>query len=141
MEHELFRHVEMELFVRRDQLELTLNDYREILQFAAGDATLPDALKARLNRCIKPSDIDGIWRLYTHHYPIAIRRVEPDQTMISMTSGGDDSWFAVSLITYDRVQNLDPFKQLCSMLARFMAHVGYQFLVSVVCVPGNPAQV
>ena len=122
MEHQLFRHVEMELFVQRDRLEAALNDYRGILQFAAGDGTLAESLNERLCRSTDPEHLEGIRGQYTHHYPVAIRRIVPDQTMMSMTSGGDDSWFAISLITYDRIRNLDPFKQLCSMLARFMAH-------------------
>ena len=37
---------------------------------------------------------------YTHHYPIFIRRVLPDDTLISMTAGAREPAYTISLFCY-----------------------------------------
>jgi FAD/FMN-containing dehydrogenase len=76
MQHELFRHIEMEIFVRRSVLAPALACVREILQ--------------RFHDTGR----------YTQHYVICIRKVLPDATLISMSSGGDEPVYALSFISY-----------------------------------------
>ncbi len=63
---------------------------------------------------------------FTHHYPIAFRRVLPDDALISMTSGTEASgaggpYYAISFITY--VEPRDRFLELASFLARSMTRL------------------
>jgi hypothetical protein len=58
---------------------------------------------------------------YTHHYPICLRRMCPDETLISMCSPLDSNndgkdWYAISFITY--VQPRDPFVAMARILAK-----------------------
>jgi len=79
LDHGRFRHVEMEVFVPEAELAHAI-----------------DALKT----LIEEHDQKGLW---THHYPISFRRVGPDDTLISMTSGDrldNGARYAISLFTY-----------------------------------------
>jgi FAD/FMN-containing dehydrogenase len=76
MQHELFRHIETELFVKRSCLKDATVCVRDILQrFSVAGR-------------------------YTHHYPICIRKVLPDATLISMSAGCDEPVYALSFISY-----------------------------------------
>lgn len=86
MQHELFRHIEVELFVPARHLTAALHQTRELLiQYAEKTG------KAR----------------YVHHYPICVRRVLPDDTLISPASPladqeSSESWYTISIISYVR---------------------------------------
>ncbi len=113
MEHEIFRHIEMELFVRASDLEDSLNFVQSVLIHAAGES-----------QTLLEKDLLGC---YTHHYPICVRRIVPDDTLISMSSGGSESWYAISLISYENISRRDGFFQVMRFLAvgmakRFQAH-------------------
>src|SRR5690606_16592165 len=53
---------------------------------------------------------------YSHHYPICIRKVLADDTAISMSSG-DDTYYAVSFISYEAPTRRDGFFQFAGVLA------------------------
>lgn len=93
MEHELFRHIEIELFVKRSVLGDAIASVREMLE--------------------RFSD-RGI---YTHHYPICIRKVLPDDTLLSMSSGWDEPAYALSFISYARPDHRDGFFAMAEELA------------------------
>lgn len=79
LDHGRFRHVEMEVFVPEAELRGAMDTLCEL---------------------VEKSDHDGLW---THHYPISARRVDLDETLISMTSPdrrSNGAWYALSLFTY-----------------------------------------
>jgi len=103
MEHELFRHVEEELFVRRADLGPALALVEDLLRLGDDRAwrlsgETCDQLR-RVGLLGEVSEIEGCW---THHYPICVRRVRADATLISMSAGGTEDWYAISLINYQR---------------------------------------
>ena len=55
---------------------------------------------------------------FTHHYPIAFRRVLPDDALISMSSGTNEPYYSISFITY--VEPRERFFGLALFLARSM---------------------
>jgi hypothetical protein len=57
---------------------------------------------------------------YTHHYPICVRRVLPDDTLISMASGGEEPHYAISFISYALPQERQGFFRFADLLARSM---------------------
>ena len=66
---------------------------RESIEFAVRIQTLrrrshsPDTGRQRqLHAHIPECHLDELRGMYTHHYPICIRRVLPDDTLISMTA-------------------------------------------------------
>jgi hypothetical protein len=66
-------------------------------------------------------DLQVLCGVFTHHYPIWTRRVLPDETMLSMSSGGDESWYAFSFITLEEPR--DGFRAMAEYLARSMAQL------------------
>ena len=119
MHHDLFRHVEMELFVREEHLADAIAAIRQIVEIAGAGATQMDRLSA-----LAPERRDEVWRLrgaYTLHYPLFFRRVRPDETLLSMTSGvgepGGD-WYSISFFTYRRPR--EDFDRFAGVVARCM---------------------
>jgi hypothetical protein len=53
---------------------------------------------------------------YVHHYPIAFRLVQHDDTLISMSSGEGGPYYAISLFTY--IVPRDRFYEYAGFLAR-----------------------
>jgi L-gulono-1,4-lactone dehydrogenase len=97
MQHELFRHIETEIFVKRSLLSQALDCAREIVQ--------------------RFSDTGR----YTHHYPICIRKVLPDAALISMSSSCDEPVYALSFISYVKPNRRDGFFALAEELATTLA--------------------
>ena len=97
MQHDLFRHIEIELFVARSQL-LEANQFLKhaLTEFGGQSSDCDDESLAE-------------WLLphrgtYLHRYPICFRRILPDDTLISMCSPNqsnpDDDWYAISCLLY-----------------------------------------
>ena len=112
MQHELFRHIEIECFVKRSHLEDAIDRVKTIMGCFGGQATEPDF----------PVELKGS---YFHHYPICIRRVLPDETLISMTasdgSGESIDWYAISFISYEAPAKREGFFGFAKFLANDLA--------------------
>ena len=122
MNHHFFRHLEIEIFVRRSNLESSLSFVIDVLSSADDpqhklSTTTVDQLRVS-GLYDSAASISGC---FTHHYPICIRRIVPDDTLISMTSGGDQDWYAISFITYNEPR--DDFFQLATFLAATMTRL------------------
>jgi L-gulono-1,4-lactone dehydrogenase len=97
MQHELFRHIEIEIFVRRSQLNAALAYVIEHLEKFAADER------------------------YVHHYPICVRKVLRDDTLISMTAGWEEPGYALSFISYAKPNERDGFFAMTQELATTLA--------------------
>ncbi|ODA33835.1 D-arabinono-1,4-lactone oxidase [Planctopirus hydrillae] len=120
MEHELFRHVEIEVFVKRSKLDYALRVVRELVCFFDGDSkALASATSARLEQLglLDPTDVST----YTHCYPICIRRILPDDTLISMASSDDEDSYSISFNCYARPSELRAFNRFSEVLTRILA--------------------
>ena len=104
MEHDLFRHIEIEIFVQRSDLERATEYVVDVMSVFGGsemkneEVTRP--LLVQLGRNVELEELRGC---YVHHYPICYRRVLPDATLMSMSSPGpraEEDWYAISLISY-----------------------------------------
>jgi FAD/FMN-containing dehydrogenase len=117
MKHELFRHFELEAFVPRSSVVAASHFITDILQLA-DDAThkLTAQTTLRLTENGLYESAQTLSGTFTHHYPICFRRVLPDDTLISMTAGAIEDWYAISFITY--VQPRDNFQAVAEFLAR-----------------------
>lgn len=108
MEHELFRHVEVELFVTRSRLAGAVEFVRQTVCAFGGEAA-------------GTSDVSLADRgSYTHHYAICIRKVLADEALLSMSSGRDEASYAISLISYARPSNRAGFFRFAEYLTRAM---------------------
>jgi FAD/FMN-containing dehydrogenase len=131
MEHELFRHLEIEIFVPARQLRQATAFVRAVVEVFDGAVGAPaDAIAAPLESIGMSEELMQKRGTFTHHYPITFRRVLPDDALIAMSSGpsppaplpeGEGSWYAISFITY--VEPRDAFYAFASFLARSMTKV------------------
>ncbi len=128
MKHELFRHREIECFVRRSQLKDALSWVRSTLEVAAGTGNVDD-LAGRYASAAKNESgntlIGNFAGSYCHHYPICVRRIRPDQTLMSMSSAdpsdvSPEDWYSISVISYSNKDGAS-FFQLADFLAKSMA--------------------
>ncbi len=119
MEHEMFRHLELELFVTREHLHETVEWITKVLKFADGEEVhFSDAERIILHKIDLEQSLTKIKNSYTHHYPICFRRILADETMISMSSGDHEEWYSISLITY--VEPRERFFRIVTFLAKYL---------------------
>jgi FAD/FMN-containing dehydrogenase len=120
MEHELFRHLEMELFVPAAHLVAAAEYVTQVLQVADGSRTeVPAVAQERLRGAGLLETLTSLRGTFSHHYAVCFRRVLADDTLISMSAGSGDCWYAISFITY--VEPREPFYDLARFLAASMA--------------------
>ena len=120
MEHELFRHLEMELFVPATHLVAAAEYVVEVLQVADGSRTeVSTIIQEQLRSAGLLEALTAIKGTFSHHYPVCFRRVLADDTLISMSAGSEVCWYAISFITY--VQPRKAFYDLARFLAASMA--------------------
>jgi hypothetical protein len=119
MEHELFKHLEIEIFVPSSQVRRAAEFVRHVLTaFDNKAAVIPEETSSALKQIGMYEALLRRRGTFTHHYPIAFRRVVPDETLISMSSGSDEPYYAISFITY--VEPRERFIELASFLAHSM---------------------
>ena len=123
MRHDLFRHLELEAFVRRARLEPAIELVTDVLR-AADDPRheIAPGTRARIEALGLRGDFEDLRGAYVHHYPICIRRVLPDDTLISMSSChgiAEEDWYSISLITYTEPRA--PFQKVARFLATVLA--------------------
>lgn len=122
MEHELFRHIEIELFVKHSRLGKLLEFVYLLLLHCDGcTSAISDDVWRQLEAAGLKSPLEELNGRYTHHYPICIRKVLPDDTLISMASGDDEPYYAVSFINYNVPSRREDFLAFASFLAHATA--------------------
>lgn len=125
MQHQLYRHIETELFVKGSHLQEMLDLTRWILQRSAGrDCPGRDEWTEAIHHCGISSEFDRLKGGYRHHYPICIRKVEADKGFITM-SGSDDNeaFYAVSFISYARPGKREGFIQFSDVITQLSGYL------------------
>ncbi len=139
MEHELFRHVEIELFVQRHRLPKALAFLKETLIAAANLRDSPgEEFRNQIAEANCTDNLEKLRGQYCHHYPICVRKILPDDTLISMTSNigtasaneldaekgiglsADETWYSITLTNYDRGHRRKRFEELAFLLCKTM---------------------
>ena len=112
MEHELFRHIEIELFVQRSRVQEATEFLIEVLEHTAGSSkTVSVESDSRWGELGK-ADLQSLKGCYVHRYPICYRRIVNDDALISMSAASQQSeedWFAISFISYQNPNDRDGF--------------------------------
>ena len=122
MKHELFRHIEIEIFVRRSQLSATVPFVVELLRHFDGEPNaLSPATQQRLQSFGLLESLVPCAGNYTHQYPICVRRVLSDDTLMSMASSDDEDYYALSFISYARPSEREGYFRFAEHLARTTA--------------------
>jgi L-gulono-1,4-lactone dehydrogenase len=122
MKHELFRHIEIEVFVKRSRLDAAVSFVVELLRHFDGEPNaLSPATQQRLQSLGLLESLVPCAGSYTHHYLICGRRVLPDDTLISLASSDDEDYYALSFISYARPCDRESFFQFAEHLVRTTA--------------------
>ncbi len=122
MEHELFQHLEMEVFVPARHVRRAAAFVRAVVEVFDGLCAVPaDAVAADLAEIGMSAELLEKRGSFTHHYPITFRRVLADDTLISMSGGIEEPYYALSFITY--AEPRDDFLALASFLAQGMTRL------------------
>ena len=119
LHHHLFRHEEMEVFVRELRLAEAVELVRAILTaFAAAGDPIPADVAQKLRSVGLLDQLEAGRGTFVCHYPLFFRRVMPDDTLVSMTSSAPEPYYSMSFFTYDPPRDRLPDYTLCSLLAR-----------------------
>lgn len=119
MEHELFRHLELEAFVPDVAVAEAARFVEVVLRHAdGGGVMLNEEWRSTLSTSGLLDDYERLAGSFTHHYPVCFRRILADDTLISMATGDHEAWYSISFITY--VEPRDDFYELATFLARSM---------------------
>jgi hypothetical protein len=101
MEHELFKHLEIEIFVPAGHVRQAAEFVHIVLAVFDGEAVaIPDEISSALKRIGMYQALLDKRGTFTHHYPITFRRVLADDALVSMSCGKDGPYYAMSFITY-----------------------------------------
>ncbi len=120
MEHELFRHIEMELFVPCDKLTEAVGFVEDVIRgFGGHMQEITRSGRKQLEQMKLWDSLVQSSGTYCHHYPICIRRILADDTLISMASG-DTTYYSISLISYQRLSDRENFDHFTKFLATAM---------------------
>lgn len=128
MEHELFRHIEIEVFVRRSDVEPATKLLTDIV-CVFGDQDICDAenTKKQLSDIGRLEELNSLRGSYCHHYPICYRRVLSDDTLISMscpdTKASVEDWYAISFISYQWPSDREGFSKFAKYITTVVAEV------------------
>jgi hypothetical protein len=119
MEHELFKHLEIEIFVPAVHVREAAEFARIVVAVFDGEAAaIPEEVASGLKRIGMYEALFEMRGSFTQHYPITFRRVLADDALISMSCGADAPYWALSFITY--AEPRDRFLVLAALLARSM---------------------
>ena len=122
MKHDLFRHVEIELFVPAGRVQAAAGYVEAVLQVFAGTVSAAaSGLQERLQTIDAYGTLESSEGIFTHHYPVCFRQVLADDTMLSMSCGAAEPYYAISFISY--TLPLEPFERLAVFLAETMARL------------------
>ena len=121
MEHELFRHIEIEIFVTRPRLTEAVPFVIWLLRHLGGEVVdPPPTVRGRLGS--RWPALEALRGCHHHHYPICVRKVLPDDALISMAAG-DEPTYAMSFISYARPAGRDGFFRFARALAETTANL------------------
>ena len=125
MGHHYFRHEEMELFVPESSLAEALDVLRYATEVFAGEGAAPPArVTAALDTHALHASLQRCRGLHVQHYPFSIRRLLPEDALISMGSSVAEPWYSISVFTYHGPDRRHGYYAFCGWLARAM-HVLY----------------
>ncbi len=122
MEHELFHHIEMEIFVQRAKLPDALSYLTNALTTMAGTQTESTSKMEDQTGSQPETVFEHMQGKYCHHYPICIRKVQCDDTLISMScrsadlSNPEGPWYSITLTNLHRGKQRTSFMEMMPIL-------------------------
>jgi len=140
MQHQLFRHVELELFVQKRQLSSALEFLKQVLVAVSERSNeISPQFRAQLNDTDSMERLERLRGRYCHPYPICVRKILPDDTLISMATNAtsrnplgrgsldtlpaDEPWYSITLTNFQAPKSREAFDLVADMLTKCMSHL------------------
>ncbi len=129
MEHDLFRHIEIEVFVPRSKVQQATDLLTDIVCVFGGQPKRnADDTDTLLDSANQNENLESMAGSYCHHYPICFRRVLPDDTMLTSTAESDtasvgEDWYAISFISYQCPADRDGFFKFANFIGPLIAEL------------------
>lgn len=129
MKHDLFRHIEIEVFVPHSKVQAATDLLTDVLCVLGGkpklNATETDSL---LDSANQKELLESMAGTYCHHYPVCFRRIKPDDTMLtasspSDTAGPNEDWYAISFISYHCPTDREAFFKFANFIGPLIAEL------------------
>ena len=121
MQHHLYRHEEMEMFVPEASVVEAASLLRSAIAiFDGGESSMPPAIETKLRAAGLYDELMQKRGSYVHHYPVLFRHVLPEDALISMVSSAAAPYFSMSIFTYYAPGARGSYYAFCSWLARSM---------------------
>lgn len=139
MEHELFRHIELELFVQKSKLDSAMEYLQKVLEVAGSIKRREDQVfQEQIARLGMADELKNIAGAYCHHYPICVRKILVDDTLVSMASPScrnldstiddetasehaNEHWYSITLSNFETLEHRPAFERVCGFLTRSMS--------------------
>ncbi|MCA9216189.1 MAG: FAD-binding protein [Planctomycetales bacterium] len=122
MDHALFRHIEIEMFVTDERLAESLAYVQCVIRAFAGESDALCDWHSKLEEISLLEPLSSLIGTYTHHYPICVRKILPDDTLISPASG-NQARYSISFISYQRTNDRDGYDSFAEFVAYSMAEL------------------
>ena len=120
LHHYTFRHVEMEVFIPEKNLTQAIPIIKALTDYFAGiNNDLPPEIIEQAQEAKLSEDIKKLHNNYLHHYPIFIRKVFPDDTLMSMSSG-NEAYYALGFFTYNKESKRQSYYSYCYIMAKVL---------------------
>jgi FAD/FMN-containing dehydrogenase len=128
MEHQLFRHIEIEMFVGASRLAESLEFVQGLLQVLGGEEGQATVMVGERLKAIGMEDrLRELAGSYCHHYVICVRKVLADDTLLSAASPRGDEpeqdSYALSFISYQRPDDRAGFDGFAVLLSDAMTRL------------------
>ncbi|MFO1005990.1 MAG: D-arabinono-1,4-lactone oxidase [Planctomycetaceae bacterium] len=121
MEQELFRHIEIEMFVRRSALPQALSFVRELLSHFGGDKdALSETTRTQLAEHDLLAAVEAGAGRFTYNFLVCVRKVLADDTLISMASSDEEPCYALSFVSLAKTTKRAGFYQFAQCLSDCM---------------------
>lgn len=133
MEHQLFRHIEIEMFVTRSQLPAAVRLAGDLIRIFGGEAEGASLQTWEELEGIGMADrVRSLAGSYCHHYVVCVRKVLADDSPLSMAGprhagvsdpGQEEATYALSFISYHPPDERQGFYGFADVLCEAMAEL------------------
>lgn len=121
---EIFSHEEAEIFIPERHVEEAAELIRITTEIFAGTRDrVPERWASRLDEVGLRDELEGGHGTYTHDYPFIFLRLLPDETLVSMSAGLEESCYGFNLVTYLAPEKRDPFYRYADLLVRALVRL------------------
>jgi hypothetical protein len=111
----------MEMFVPESCLAEALEVLRYATDVFAGEPAAPTPrTKEKLDAHRLHEELVALRGAYTQHYPLFVRRLLPEDTLVSMGASTPESLYSISVFTYHPPEARAQYYAYCGWLARCM---------------------